>query len=148
MGVLQRGSGGYALSEAPDPTADEPAIVPPRLIASVEIPAGQTGDLILGQLAGRWFGGLRWVGVYDHPGDPWLVWSVEGSRGHVLASVRGRMFQVSVDGDVDDPAGVLVEAGHELLGYGVGQWTRLPKARAFPVLGFELGSTAHPFGPN
>jgi hypothetical protein len=74
VGVLQRDAGGYALSGASELHPDDRPEVPPRVIATVEIPLGRTGAEILGQLAGRWLGGLRWVGVYDRPGDPWLVW--------------------------------------------------------------------------
>ncbi|MCI4317071.1 MAG: hypothetical protein L3J96_00900, partial [Thermoplasmata archaeon] len=60
-------------------------------------------EAVLGHLAGRWFGTLRWVGVYDRPGDPWLVWSVGSTSDRVMLSIRRGSLKVLVEGDPKDP---------------------------------------------
>ncbi|MGI0132174.1 MAG: hypothetical protein ACREDK_03640 [Thermoplasmata archaeon] len=96
-GVVQHGEDGYSLVAPPDvPVAPrlEPAT---RTVASVQLPTGIPSDAVLGQLAGRWFGALRWVGVYDRPHDPWLVWSVGASHERVMLSVRRGTIRVLVE---------------------------------------------------
>lgn len=112
---------GYTLrldGEAPVTPDRGNAMDPPRLVASVHLPAGVGGDSVLGALAGRWFGALRWVGVYEHPGEPTLVWSAGGGRAHVLLSTRRGQLRVSVEGASNAALKADAEAAaRELLGH-------------------------------
>ncbi|MCI4337330.1 MAG: hypothetical protein L3K17_09150, partial [Thermoplasmata archaeon] len=92
-------------------------VEPPRVVASLRLPSGVRSEDLLGTLAGRWFGDLRWVGVYEHPGEPTLVWSVADAPGHVLLSVRRGELRVFVDRSRANPAASrLEEAAQSLLG--------------------------------
>ncbi len=97
LGVVARGTHGYALVAGPGPEEAPRDRAPLRSVASVELAPGVTRADLLGRLAGRWFGSLRWVGVHDRPDDPLLVWSVEGSDGHVLLGVRRGSLRLFVD---------------------------------------------------
>ena len=97
LGVIARGEHGYALVAGPGPEEAPREPTPLRSVAAVELAPGVTRSDLLGRLAGRWFGSLRWVGVHERPGDPLLVWSVEGSDGHVLLGVRRGSLRLFVD---------------------------------------------------
>lgn len=88
---------------------------PSRTIASVRVPPGVSADAVLGALAGRWFGPLRWVGVYEVPGEPLLVWSVSGTDGHVLLSTRRGQLRVAIDSPSDGEAVAEIEAAAQRL---------------------------------
>ncbi len=99
-GAVTRSSQGYSLR---DPTGPRPEETPPaRTVASGHLPNGVSGTELLGRLAGRWVGSLRWLGVYDHPEDPWLVWTVGGGRGRAMLSVLHDELRVMTDGTSDD----------------------------------------------
>ena len=128
-GVVSRGSDGYSLADGYLPNiapAFEPQV---RIVASVDLPRSATRDQVFGALAGRWFARLRWVGVYERPEEPWLVWSVDGAAGHVLLTVRGRKLRIGID----DPDGggkeALEESARELVVQGLG---RLPRSAPRP----------------
>lgn len=132
-GTIRRAQGSYELA-APVLRDREPA--PPtevRTIASVELPPGASGEEIFGRLSGRWFGPLRWVGVFDHPGDPWLVWSVEGSPAHVMLSTRAGRLRVLAEGAKTDPEGRVDDAAYELLAHAVNRLREIPRATDSPV---------------
>ena len=117
-GVIVREDGGYMLRSEQSPPARARTHEDPgsRVVASVELPPGLGEQEVLGSLAGRWFGRLRWVGVYENPGDPWLVWSVSDGPGHVFLSVRRSTLRVLVDRTRADPDSVgLEDAAQELL---------------------------------
>ncbi len=127
-GLVSRREDGYALiADAALPSRARAApFVDPRSVASVALPPGIQDAEVLGALAGRWFGSLRWVGIYERPDDPYLVWSVGESRGHVLLSVRRGTLRVLVDQPRESPEGPrLEEAAHELLIQGL---TRLRRS--------------------
>lgn len=115
-GVIRRFDGGYELADAPGRQGEPPLAVRTRPLASVELPPGATREEVFGRLSGRWFGALRWVGVFEHPGDPWLVWSVEGVRGHIVLSVKEGYLRVMVEGTAPEGAS-LDDASYELLGH-------------------------------
>ncbi|HUI38119.1 MAG TPA: MarR family transcriptional regulator [Thermoplasmata archaeon] len=94
-GAVVRSEDGYALREPTPPHRGGPSEA--RTVASVELPPGTQSDNVRGRIAGRWFGRLRWVGVYERPGDPWLVWSIEGEPGTVMLSVRPGTLRVLSD---------------------------------------------------
>jgi DNA-binding Lrp family transcriptional regulator len=95
-GLVERVDRTYALSEAPGITPSN-GRTRLRQIASVSLPAHFDRPGLFGALAGRWFGRLRWVGIYEHPGDPWLVWSIDGAPGHVLLRARKGRLEVMVE---------------------------------------------------
>jgi hypothetical protein len=106
----------------PPDLARPPNGIESRAVASVELPRGTMGEDVLGAMAGRWFGTLRWLGVYERPGDPWLVWSVDGQAGHVLLGVRRGQLRVMVDSPRGSAeAGRLESGARELLRHALEQ---------------------------
>ena len=75
-------------------------------MASVALPPGTSENDLMGRLAGRWLGPLRWLGVYERPGDPWLVWTVGPSGGHAILSVRRGNLRVLTDAPAEDAKAV------------------------------------------
>ena len=120
-GAIVRAEGGYALKE---PT--EVRSIPPRprvrALASVRIPSGPTRAEFLGRMAGRWIGPLRWLGYYERPEDPWLVWSVGTGPDHVMLSLHRGTLRVLTDEAVERSVteraayGLLARALEELSG--------------------------------
>ena len=103
-GVVRHLEDGYSLvvpGERSRPSQPTPGR---RSVASVQLPPGLSSDAVLGQLAGRWFGSLRWIGVYDRAGDPLLTWSVGTSPIRVLLSVRRGALRVLVEGESSSEA--------------------------------------------
>ncbi len=96
-GVIQREDGGYSLI-SPDPGPEE-TDAPPRTrpLGEVQLPLGIDVEEVVGDLAGRWFGRLRWVGMYDRPSEPGLVWSLEGTPGHLVLHVGPRSLKVAAE---------------------------------------------------
>lgn len=136
-GLVVRREGGYALRQARPASLGSPP--ESRTIASVELPPGSLRDDVLGRLAGRWFGELRWVGLYDHPGDPWLVWSAGGADAHVMLSVRDGTLRVMTEGP-EAQARRLETAAYELLAHAVQQLRLGARADSPAVATFELGA--------
>ncbi|MCI4358518.1 MAG: MarR family transcriptional regulator [Thermoplasmata archaeon] len=101
-GMVLRSENGYALREPVPPRA---ASGPPRArtVASVRLPPNVSAHDLLGRLAGRWLGPLRWLGVYEHPGDPWLVWTLGTTSEHAMLSVRRGTLRVLADADSTSP---------------------------------------------
>lgn len=129
-GLVVREDGGYALRE---PVPDRPSngrgdrMETGRTVATVALPPGFGTEEVLGALVGRWFGRLRWVGIYENPGEPSLVWSVDGHEGHVLLNARRGTLRVSVDRPREDAESTaLEEAAQELLVYSL---PRIRRAR-------------------
>lgn len=143
LGLVTRAEHGYALladSEGPR-TGPEPG--PLRGLAAVDLAPGVTRGDLLGALAGRWFGPLRWVGVYERPGDPLLVWSVEGVDGHVLLGVRRGALRVYVDRPRTPPAtDPLDRAARDLLVHGLSRLDAGPRRAAPAFVGFAARGSA------
>ena len=123
-GIVARVASGYTLADGYHKSIGRPPEREFRSVASVELAQGITPEQVLGSLAGRWFGRLRWVGVYEREEDPWLVWSVDGSAGHVLLSVHGRTLRVGVEAGQSEPSDVLEDRARELLVRGL---ERIPR---------------------
>ncbi|MCI4364090.1 MAG: hypothetical protein L3K13_07330, partial [Thermoplasmata archaeon] len=76
------------------------------------------------RLAGRWFGQLRWVGTYDRPREPLLVWSRADGRGQLLLGLRRGHLRVYAEpppsalGPTEGRA--LEESARELLWHALG----------------------------
>lgn len=109
-GAVVRAAGAYALKTPSEP---RPGLSrrPAHLMATVALPRGVERESVFGTVAGRWFGDLRWVGIYERSGDPWLVWTLDGEGGEVALSLRRGSLRVLVDPD-DERMRV---AGSELL---------------------------------
>lgn len=118
-GVVLHASGGYGLVDRPaaSPTAPVPKSRP---FAEVTLAPGISRTELFGRLAGRWFGPLRWVGLYEPSDGPWLVWSVEGSRAQVRLGIRrGRLTVVIDRADSSVPDARADDAARRLLGHAV-----------------------------
>ena len=142
-GIVARLPTGYTLADGYHKAIGRPAEREFRAVASVELARGVTPEQVLGSMAGRWFGRLRWVGVYEREEDPWLVWSVDGTAGHVLLSVHGRTLRVGVEGDQTGPSEVLEERARELLVRGL---ERIPRPAPPSGSSVALSAGAEPSG--
>lgn len=143
VGVVRRADGGYALrEEGPDVLRPRPAPTA-RQVASVALPPGFVPDDLLGQMAGRWFGQLRWVGIQESPGDGRLVWSVANTRGHVSLAIHHAALRVYVDRPRNDPdAPALEDAAHDLLVHGVARLRMASAQGSRPVAYFHQPASA------
>ena len=125
-GMVVRSEGRYRLTGGPGaarPGAGLPADW--RTIAEVELAGAFDPAQVLGTLAGRWVGNLRWEGVYDRDGSSFLVWSRTDGPGHLLLGLRDRHLKVYVESP-DDPSdppgrGALNLAAQELLVFALGR---------------------------
>jgi len=118
-GLVERSGGGYrALSGFPKEERRAPAELRP--IAQVDLPPGAPPDSVLGRLAGRWFGSLRWVGVVEGPSGRLLTWARRDGVGYVLLGIERGILRVFVreDGSVDDP-NEAEDSAYELLVHAV-----------------------------
>ena len=142
-GRVTHDADGYALrldGETPITPGRSAEREPPHLVASVHLPAGVGGDSVLGAMAGRWFGPLRWVGVYEHPGEPTLVWSAGGGAGHVLLSTRRGQLRVSVEGVASSEERADAEAAaRELLAHALARMRPADRAVADGARWFSAG---------
>lgn len=147
-GAITRSERGYALKTPALRDSTPRAPVDVRTVATVALPIGRTADEVFGRLSGRWFGQLRWVGVFDHPGDPWLVWTVEATPSHVmLHSARGHL-EVLTDAASASSRPAIDDAAYELLGHAVARVRELPSLPPVATLRPLDGSVGFPAGPN
>lgn len=118
-GLVERVDGGYqVLGERPRSMQELTAELRP--IASVDLPPGATPALLLGRLAGRWFGSLRWVGVVERPDGRLLAWAGRDGSGYVLLGVDRGHLRVYVPGESESKEAAETEdAAYELLVHAV-----------------------------
>jgi hypothetical protein len=135
-GVLLRDEHGYVLAEGYFEDVDRAFTPSIRTIASIDLPRGVDKEQLLGSLAGRWFGHLRWVGTFEQNEEPWLVWSVPGAEGHVLLSVRGRRLRVGVDSDRSSERELLESSARDLVIHGLERLPRSPDRLDSATVGF------------
>lgn len=118
-GLVERIDGGYrALRSDPRPSDAFGADL--RRVAHVDLPLGTTPEALVGRLAGRWFGSLRWVGVVERDDGRLFAWARRDGSGHVLLSVDARsltVYRPSRDA-LDDPS-ESEEMAYELLVHAV-----------------------------
>lgn len=155
FGLVARDPAGYRLTEVASgrtssSASSGPALVPWEGVAEVQLAPGFGESQILGLLAGRWAGTLRWVGVYERPDEPLLVWSRTDGPGHVLLGLRhGRLKVYTERGGVRGPDEDLNQAARDLLLFAlerIQQFTVLPEPTGAQAL---LMETQVPrFGPN
>jgi hypothetical protein len=118
-GVVLHGSDGYGLVDRPS-SPPGPAPSKGRPFAEVTLAPGVSRTDLFGRLAGRWFGPLRWVGLYEPADGPWLVWSVEGSRSQIRLGIRRGRLTVLVDrAGAEGPDPRADDAARRLLGHAV-----------------------------
>jgi DNA-binding transcriptional ArsR family regulator len=119
-GLVERSDDGYR-ALLPPPPMDPSTAAHLRPIARVEVPFGIPPETVLGRLAGRWFGTLRWVGMIERPSQRLLAWARRDGSGYVLLGIQGGELRVYVP---DEPgpgdSGEAEDAAYELLGHAVG----------------------------
>ncbi len=160
-GRIARADGGYRLLGPGEAVGDaseaaRPALTPEEpaerwtQVAEVGLAPGFDGPQILGLLAGRWAGSLRWVGVYDRASHPLLVWSRTDGPGQVLLGWRDHALRVYAEPEPPGPVPPdLNEAARDLLLFALERLKsfalepRTPGASAF-----VLGAPAPALGPN
>ncbi len=114
-GLVERVDGGYRALAGRERSVDE-LTSDLRAVAQVDLPIGTSAEALLGRLAGRWFGALRWVGVVERPDGRLLSWARRDGSGHVLLGIdRGalRVYRPAMAPD-DEPAET-EDAAYELL---------------------------------
>ncbi len=114
-GLVERGAGGYRSLNGGG-LDGVPEAEPLRAIARIELPADLDEATVVGRLAGRWFGSLRWVGVVDEPGRRLLAWARRDGHGEVLLGVQRGTLRVYVPESAgSDDAGEEEALAYELL---------------------------------
>ena len=116
-GRVERVDGGYR-SLAPAPPGLRGWSEDLRRIARVDLPPGTSPASVAGRLAGRWFGGLRWVGAFERRGERLLAWAQRDGSSPVLLGVGPSGLHVYA-GDGRPGVGGSPEAGYELLVHAV-----------------------------
>lgn len=157
FGLVEHADGGYRLGPAaqdetpPRAASSNPPTSHRTVVGEVQMVAGLDSPQVLGLLAGRWAGELRWVGVYDRPGQPLLVWSRTNGPGHVLLGLdRGQLRVYAETSEPGPPSSELAEAARSLLVFALGRLrgaTTAPDGAA-DLLTFELTRPRVDFGPN
>ena len=118
-GRIERSSNGY---RAVGDRLSSAAGAPPELrrIAQVSLPPGTLASSVLGQLSGRWFGSLRWVGVVDGPSGRLLAWARRDGEGYVMLGIQQGALRVYVRGEGSgDDEGEAEDSAYELLTHAV-----------------------------
>jgi hypothetical protein len=136
-GLVDRSSEGYRALTAPRPigSAEGSEL---RSVARIEVPVGLDPDAILARLTGRWFGGLRWVGVVERPPQRLLSWAHRDGSGTVLLGAEGGALRIyTTSGDATGDSGDSEDAAYELL-VAVADTLR-PSGPARPVAFLEAG---------
>lgn len=128
-GLVRREAGGYRLGDSAvlarsGPSPLDRAKEPVRaLVAEVRLPPTEPIPELLGRLAGRWFGRLRWVGTYDRAREPLLVWSRTDGPGQLLLGLRRghlRVYTEPPPAELGSGSRALEEAARELLWHALG----------------------------
>lgn len=117
LGTVGHDALGYFLVDRPaEPTGAARPAGSSHELASVRLPPSVDAPTLLGLLAGRWFGPVRWVGSWEEEGGTALAWEVPGREGWlVLRWIDGSLSlraELARPGPVD-PA--LLPASEELL---------------------------------
>jgi hypothetical protein len=115
-GRVERAQDGYRATDAA-PAAPSRGAPPIRSVGQVTLPSGIVPESVLGRLAGRWFGTLRWVGVVDGPHGRLLTWARRDGTGHVLLGVHRGALHVYLRSDdgIEREDGEAEDSAYELL---------------------------------
>ncbi|MCI4373618.1 MAG: hypothetical protein L3K02_08265, partial [Thermoplasmata archaeon] len=85
-------------------------------VARIAVPLGLEPEAILARLTGRWFGGLRWVGVVERPSQRLLSWAHRDGSGTVLLGAqRGSLRIYTTSGRAEGDTTDSEDAAYELL---------------------------------
>jgi hypothetical protein len=115
-----------------------------RPLAELRLAPDLPASEVLGRLAGRWFGPLRWVGIFDRPGEPRLVWSRADGSGQVSLGVREGVLRV-YGGRTGDGVPGDEDAARELLAHAL---QRLGGPRGPSANGIDHGALAFGLAPD
>lgn len=141
-GLVEKVDGGYR-ALGPRPRVDARSDRDLRSIGRIDLPPTERDGPLLGRLAGRWFGSLRWVGLLERPAGELLAWARREGGGLVLLGVRDGALSVSVPSwQPDDDPSEAEEAAYELLFHAVEAMRAAPGATppaAALVRAFALG---------
>ena len=143
-GLIEKVDGAYR-ALAPPPRVGPGNGQDLRPMASVEISPDTEPRELLGRLAGRWFGTLRWVGLLERPEGELLAWSRREGGGLVLLGLtRGRLLVFAPAVSEERDPGESEDAAYELL------YHALEALRALPLAGPTVSSGLRAFrlGPS
>jgi len=109
-GLVERDAKGYRLTDSGSTALQgkagvRPAPAPMTLVEAL-LPPHLSPDGVTGQLARRWFRGLRWFSQSEGPGETVLTWLTERGGARVRLRVAGSHVAL----EVEDPSGA---AGRE-----------------------------------
>lgn len=119
MGFVDKREHGYGLTEKAQAVLQDYELPLARRsgipVANLLLPTGATPDLLVENLAHRWFDGLRWFGVAQGPGEAVLMWEADGSdaRVHLKIGLGSATAEVVACPDEDEClrlAGTVVSA--------------------------------------
>ena len=145
-GLVERVDGGYRALAGVERSVDE-MTSELRPVAQVDLPVGTSAEMLLGRLAGRWFGALRWVGVVERPDGRLLSWARRDGSGHVLLGIdRGTLRVYRPSGAPDEEPAETEDAAYELLVHAVEALRPTPDAPGPITFLRRQGSPAPPFG--
>lgn len=95
-GYQLTGAGFSALRSARPAAADARPAIP---IVHALLPPHVQPDAVASQLSRRWFGGLRWYGQSEGPGETSLHWMADKTRVTVRVGAGGVTLEVEDTGD-------------------------------------------------
>lgn len=114
-GLVDRSTNGYRALSAPKPITTSSA-VELRPVARIAVPGNLDAEAVLTRLTGRWFGGLRWVGIVDRPPQRLLSWAHRDGTGTVLLGAQGGALRIyTTSGGAQGETADFEDAGYELL---------------------------------
>jgi hypothetical protein len=114
-GLIDHSSEGYQALTAPGSVGSVDGATL-RPVARIDVPLGLQPEAILARLTGRWFGGLRWVGVVERPPQRLLAWAHRDGSGTVLLGVHRGALRIYTTSERDPAdAGDSEDAAYELL---------------------------------
>lgn len=113
-GLVAHAERGYQLTERGSAALRDRLASTPRAHAATLVqailPPHVSGGEAAAQLARRWFGGLRWYGQSDGPGETTLHWVVEPGRHRVTVRVSEGSITLEADVPPQDSARVYAAA--------------------------------------
>ncbi len=114
-GLIDRAADGYRALAAPRalPHGGSAELRP---IARIDLPFGAEPEVVLRRLTGRWFGGLRWVGVMERNARHLLAWGRRDGSGSVYLGVDEGALRIYLPGrTAGSDSGDDEDAAYELL---------------------------------
>jgi hypothetical protein len=116
FGTVGHDADGYFLVESPSPLPTNAGLPRWEQLAKVRLPSTIGPEVVVGLLAGRWFGQFRWVGLQEGRHGPALAWSAPGLPGFLLVRWSAGALRVVAELPKGrELSGELARAGDELL---------------------------------